>query len=171
MVPDEEPRDLVDEYLRPFVRPLGNIVILYANAEAALRDFVLQMLPQHDEEEAHKIVSDKEHWQAKTAQLIEYCGLDQSIDELRAALKDYAEAREKRNRLAHDEWLFSIDLDNPKNASVVIRGLKGRRVVELMHREPTVDQLWQLARRFARAREVFDNAAYNLKRRSQEGRV
>lgn len=159
-MPDDQPRDLVDSYLTPVVRPLGNIVILYAHAEAALRDFVMYASGQ-SEVEAHRILSTD--WQTNIAPLIERCGLDQfTIQELHSAVADYAKAREERNRLAHDEWHLLIDGDGRK-ATVATRGLKGRKGAELVHGEPSVDALWQLARRFRAVGKVFESAAYHLR--------
>ena len=40
----EDQPDLVDDYFRPFVRALGNLVITFALAEAKLLDMVSEML-------------------------------------------------------------------------------------------------------------------------------
>jgi hypothetical protein len=38
-----EPADLVDEFYGPFVRPLGNLTVLFAQAEAALLEFATEL--------------------------------------------------------------------------------------------------------------------------------
>jgi hypothetical protein len=46
-----EQDDLVDVFYAPFVRPLGNLVILFAQAEAALVD-LLRAMCSEDEKKA-----------------------------------------------------------------------------------------------------------------------
>jgi hypothetical protein len=175
---DDQRPDLVGDYLSPMVRPLGNVFILYANAEAALRDFLAQVLlwqgkakrPEEAEEEAHRIVSGKD-WRAKVAPLLDECEVDQCcIKDLHKAVEDYGNARDERNRLAHDEWHLAIDVDNPEASVGAIRGRKPKQP-QPMYDAPTVDKLWELAARFNEVRAIFDSAAYNVKRRSQEGSI
>ena len=45
---DAEISDLVDVYFQPFVRALGNLVITFALAEAALLDLVVHFCDQVD---------------------------------------------------------------------------------------------------------------------------
>ena len=44
MAEPKEPSDLVEDFYAPFVRPLGNLVILFAKAEVALSDPLSAML-------------------------------------------------------------------------------------------------------------------------------
>jgi hypothetical protein len=63
---DAEIPDLVDVYFQPFVRALGNLVITFALAEAALLDLVAEMHGQHE----HKAVAVLKAQNAKDQVLI-----------------------------------------------------------------------------------------------------
>ena len=56
---DREQADIVDVFYVPFVRPLGNLVIKFAQAEAALLD-LLAVLNGGDERAAHEILKSHE---------------------------------------------------------------------------------------------------------------
>ena len=43
MADDTEQEDLVDVFYRPLVRPLGNLVITFAQAEASLLELVTEL--------------------------------------------------------------------------------------------------------------------------------
>jgi hypothetical protein len=77
--------DLVDEYLKSLVRPLGNLFILYALAEAALRELL-----KHVSVAAPLHLKDKK-WQTEIARLVHNnSSMDAaSIQELMTALESF----------------------------------------------------------------------------------
>ena len=54
MADDAEQEDLVDVFYRPLVRPLGNLVITFAQAEASLLELVTEL--EGTEENARRIL-------------------------------------------------------------------------------------------------------------------
>ena len=53
-----EQADLVDVFYAPFVRPLGNLVVLFAQAEAAWLELVIDLIG-YTEKEAGEFVRDE----------------------------------------------------------------------------------------------------------------
>jgi hypothetical protein len=159
-----EQADLVDEYA-PFVRPLGNLVILFAQAEAEWLKLVAevsgcaekeaqQLLKQMNEAPARqKIVND-------LAQTTGIGGFD--LRELSESIENYYCDRGRRNQLMHGEWYVSLLLApgvprtrrlSPKKDAAVIWG------------DSTPDDVWQLARRFLDYKHLFSYRTHDLRQR------
>jgi len=103
-----EPADLVDVFYADLVRPLGNLVILYAQAEAALLDLWVA-LTGCTEEEAQKFlggprlkVQEQIVARAKAASIADH------VQELTVEIENYYNDRKQRDRLIHDEWYVSL---------------------------------------------------------------
>jgi hypothetical protein len=125
-----ERADLVDVFYAPFVRPLGNLVVLFAQAEAAWLELVAE-LSGCTEKEAQRFLQmkapDAKQELIPLAQTSGIEGFD--LQELSEGIESYCSDREHRNRLTHDEWyvdLFQVGgvpstrgLPRKKNAAVV----------------------------------------------------
>ena len=53
-----EPANLVDDFYVPFVRPLGNLVVVFAQAEAAWLEFAAELTGE-TEKEAQRFLKDE----------------------------------------------------------------------------------------------------------------
>jgi hypothetical protein len=118
---EEQDPDLVDEHFRPFVRPLGNLVIAFALAEAELLDMVAEMLGG-DELAAVSVLKsqDAEQRVLSLVQSIELSGFELQV--LSDGVKSYWRNKEARNRLIHDCWFPNI-----YEQTVATRGLTGAK--------------------------------------------
>jgi hypothetical protein len=97
-----EMSDMVDEHFRPFVRALGNLVITFALAEAALLEMVSEMLGQ-DEPKAAGILKNSHDAKENVLVLANSIGLSGfDHEELLKGVESYWIDRGRRNRLIHD---------------------------------------------------------------------
>lgn len=153
-----EPADLVDDFYRPFVRALGNLVITFAQAEAAL----LEMVAAHLQNELDAVaLLKKPDAKDRVLALVEQLLLDTSlIDELRQAVSDFWAAKETRNRIIHDEW-FPLFEDA---GGVATRGFTRKKQPEEVLIEQEVTGVWDLARKFREFENVFSHTAYVINR-------
>jgi hypothetical protein len=98
----EQP-DLVDQFYRPYIRALGNLVIMFAQCEAALLSLIAELCGG-DELRAVQVLKSQE---AKDEVLTlvratELSGFD--LDELIIGIVEFWCDKNTRNRLMHDEW-------------------------------------------------------------------
>jgi len=108
-----EPTELVDVFYAPFVRPLGNLVILVAQAEATWLKLMVA-LTGCTEREAHCFLQ-KNAAAAKQEimPLAKTAAIESSeLEELCRSIETFYGDRERRNRLYHDEWYVSL-LETP----------------------------------------------------------
>jgi hypothetical protein len=159
-----EPADLVDEFYGPFVRPLGNLTVLFAQAEAALLEFAAE-LSGETEKDAQRFLQMKAAEAKKEimprAQASGIEGFD--LDELSEGIENYCCDRERRNRLIHDEWY--IDLFNDERATPRTRGLPRKKDADVVWGSSTPDDVWRLALRFREYRSLFSFRAHDLRKR------
>src|SRR5688572_20602934 len=104
MADDTEQQDLVDVFYRPLVRPLGNLVITFAQAEASLFELVTEL--DGTEENARRILKNLDDTALeRVIELIKASGLAGSgpAGLLEAAVSFWKE-KERRNRYIHDAW-------------------------------------------------------------------
>jgi hypothetical protein len=158
-----EPADLVDVFYAPFVRPLGNLVVLFAQAEAAWLEFVAE-LTGCTEKEAQRFLQmkapDAKHEIIPRAQT---SGIeDFDLQELSEGIESYCCDRERRNRLIHDEWY--VDLFSDEGAPRT-RGLPRKKDADVVWGSSTPDDVWQLALRFRDYRSLFSHRTYKLRQR------
>jgi hypothetical protein len=158
-----QPADLVDVFYASFVRPLGNLDILFAQAEAALLEFVTE-LTGCTEKEAQRFLQMKA---AETKQeimpLAETSGIEGfDLLELSEGIDSFCCDRERRNRLIHDEWYVDLltDVGEPRT-----RGLPRKKDSDVVWGSSKPDDVWQLALRFREHRSLFSYRAYDLRRR------
>jgi hypothetical protein len=85
---------------------------------------------------------------------------DSEIEVTVTGIEDFWNDRSIRNRLIHDEWATS--LANP--IEVEVRGLTKKKVPEETYLQPTVSEVWDLARRFSRYTSLFTNRAWLIDR-------
>jgi hypothetical protein len=157
-----EPADLVDVLRAPYVRPLGNLVILVAQAEGEWLGLVI-VLTGSTEKEAQKFL-EKTKVKQDILPLVNASGIeDGARQELCDSIENFFCDRERRNRFVHDEWYVSLS-EQPPQAVPMIRGLPRKEGVGVVYGEPTPEDIWDLARRFREYRSVFLNASYLLRK-------
>jgi hypothetical protein len=159
---DSENPDIVDVFFALFIRPLGNLVITYANAEAALIEFLAEIL-DGDENAARELLAAPDH-KEKTLRLIGKAGFEgYELSELNDGLAQYWSDRERRNRYMHDEWYAGI-FPGP----TVIPGTRGvprKKGAQVVWDQPTPQDVWQLGLSFREHASLFSASAYHLRRR------
>jgi hypothetical protein len=164
---NDEP-DLVDVFYRPHVRALGNLHIIFAQCEHALKDLVTE-INGGDEEFAEKLLKNvnKDTCQKTILPLVQASGIEgYELTELSEALGGpYWDDREKRNRLIHDEWYVHIPMTDDEEVAPATRGRPRRKDAELVYESPTPEDIWSLARRFQGYNSLFDHAAYELNKK------
>jgi hypothetical protein len=162
-----EPEDLVDVFYVPFVRPLGNLAVLFAQAEAAWLEFVGE-LTGNTEKEAQRFLQmkaqDAKQEIIPLAQASGIQGFD--LEELSQGIESYCCDRERRNRLMHDEWWVDVlDGGLPKT-----RGLPRKKDAVVVWGDSTPDDVWRLAFRFRDYKGLFSYRTHDLrKRKSSSG--
>jgi hypothetical protein len=156
---EPEHPDLVEMFYHPFLRPLGNLVILFARAEGALLEFVTAM-HGGDEKAANEVLKSTNckaqvEALAKKADLWSY-----TQQELNEATKGFFDDKKHRNRLMHDEWFVGIaGDDDDARAAPMTRGIPRGKVFDVIWAEPKVQEIWELSRRFREYRSIFGHAA------------
>jgi hypothetical protein len=132
--------DLVDEFYRPLVQAVGNLVILCAQCEASLLDFVAA-LQGSDEWQAQSVLKGKG---AKERVLIlvrasTFEGF--VLSELLEGVENFWSDRAVRNRYYHDEWFAFPDEDGDPIIPA-IRGLPLKKGADVAWDAPTADEIW-----------------------------
>jgi hypothetical protein len=155
----DEPADLVDEFYRPYVRALGNLVITFALCEAALLSMVAQLCGG-DEGMAVAILK-AENAKDQVISLVRSSGLSgYNLDETIIGLGEFWCDKNIRNRLIHDEWYPSLLTPG----EIGIRGLTRKKVPEEVFNRPTVPEVWELAGRFAGYEDLFSHRSWAISR-------
>ena len=155
----DEQSDLVDQFYRPFIRSLGNLVIAFAQSEAALLDLVSEI--HNGDEMAAVVVLKAPNAKNQILDSTEQIGLTGfDLDELRRGVNDFWSDKEIRNRLMHDQWYPSI----MRGGEVATRGLTRKKSVEIVHRCPAVEDCWALVRRFQHYDDIFSFRAHMLRK-------
>ncbi len=151
--------DLVDTFYRHLVRPLGNLVILCAQAEASLLDLIA-VLQSSDELQAQAVLKSKDTKQEVLALIRTSTLQDCSRSELLEAIESYWNDRLRRNRYYHDEWFVAPS----EGGFVSIRGLPWKKGSGVVFDDPTADEIWALAARFREHDHLFSHTAWALRR-------
>ena len=158
-----EPEDLVDVFYIPFVRPLGNLVILFAQAEAAWLELVAE-LTGCTEKEAQRFLqipaADAKQEVIPLAQTSGIEGFD--LRELSERIENYFCDRERRNRLIHDEWFISL---LKVGAVPMTRGLPRKRGADIVWGDSTPQEVWTLAWRFREYGHLFSHVTHSVRQR------
>jgi hypothetical protein len=153
--------DLVDEFGAPYVRPLGNLIILVAQAEAAWLKLVVGLTGCTEKKAPEFLDSTKV--KQDLLPLVYRAGIeDGARQELCDSIDNFFCDRERRHRLIHDEWYVWLSEDPPE-AVPMTRGLPRRKGAGVEHGEPKPEEIWDLALRFRDYRSVFSTASYQLR--------
>lgn len=118
--------DLVDEFYIPYVRPLGNLLVLFAQAEAALLELVTQLLAG-DEAAAVGVLKKPDHPQQIERLLRDAILPDHVLAEVLQTLSAFWTDKDARNRLVHDEWFVGLDPEAEPVWSVETRGFPKKK--------------------------------------------
>jgi hypothetical protein len=160
---DEQP-DLVDVFYDPLVRPPGNLVILFAQAQADLLDLIAEMIGG-DEGTAQQILKSPTAKEQSVA-LLEKVGIQGfQLVELTQSVGTYWSDKERRNRYIHDDWYVALTEDSAIPAT---RGLPLKRGSDVVWDEPTPNEVWKLAHQFLEYKGLFSHAAYEIRRRKTD---
>jgi hypothetical protein len=165
MADTSEPDDLVDEFYRPYVRALGNMVVLFAQCEADLLALVAELCGGGDcaEIEAVRLLKDAEKAKDRIIERVRGLGLSGfDLDELVNGIDKFCFDKEARNRLIHDDWFPS--LVEGEVGRVGTRGLTRKKLPEEVIGWPSVDEVWSLAYRLQEYSSLFSHRAWELSR-------
>ena len=159
MADDPEQQDLVDVFYRPLVRPLGNLVITFAQAEASLLELVTEL--DGTEENARRILKNLDDTALeRVIELIKRSGLTAfDLPALLEAVVSFWKDRERRNRYIHDEWFPDLTTGAPMTPS-----LPRRKAATVMFDAPTPEEVWTLVKRLQKNGSLFSIAAHKLRR-------
>jgi hypothetical protein len=154
------PEDIVDDFYRDLVQPLGNLVILFAQAEASLVGLVIELDGSIDRRAAQRILNADDAKQQVLA-LAQTSGLvDFELTELLNGIDQYWADKESRNRYIHDEWFVALR----DGCIPATRGLPLRKGSTVIWDNPTTGEVWNLARRFHDHHGLFSYVAYRVRR-------
>jgi hypothetical protein len=149
----------------PYIRPLGNLVILFAQAEAEWLKLVAEVsgCTEKDARQLLKQMNEAPVRQKIINDLAQTTGIEGfDLRELSESIEKYYCDRERRNQLMHGEWYVSLLLApgvprtrrlSPKKDAAVIWG------------DSTPDDVWQLARRFLDYKRLFSYHTHHLQRK------
>ena len=152
--------DLVDDFYRDLVQPLGNLVILFAQAEATLVDLVAELDGSADEKKAQRVLK-ADNGKEQVLALARSSGLSgYELSELLNGIEQYWADKESRNRYMHDEWFVT-----PADGGIAsTRGLPLKKGATVVWDNPTADEVWALALRFRDHDYLFSSVAYHRRR-------
>ena len=153
--------DLVDSFYRDLVRPLGNVAILFAQAEASLLDLIT-VLGELSESDAHAILRAPNAKQ-RVLELVRSSGLDGfDLMEIKRGVDSFWNDKERRNRFFHDEWFPDVF----QGGTPMTRGLPRRKGSDrVVFGNPNAHDVWDLARCFQEQEHLFSATAYHVRRR------
>jgi hypothetical protein len=150
-----EQADLVDEFYRPYIRALGNVVIMFAQCEAALLSLVAELCGD-DELKAVEVLKAQDA-KDQVISLVRASGLSGfDLDEMVIGIGEFWRDKNMRNRLIHDEWYPNVFTPG----EVGTRGLTRKRVPEEVFNRPTVPEVWKLAARFGYYDNLFSHRSW-----------
>jgi hypothetical protein len=140
-----EPADLVDVFYRPLVRPLGNLVVLFAQAERRLLELVVELTGCTEKAAQQFLTMDAIKVRQEIVRHALASGIEGfRIQDLSGGLEGYYKDRERGNRLIHDEWFVSLF----EGGKAKTQGLPRKKDAEVVWDDSTPDDVWDLALRF-----------------------
>jgi hypothetical protein len=156
-----EPANLVDVFYVSFVRPLGNLVVLFAQAEAAWLELIAELTGSTEKEAQRFLQMKAQDAKQEIIPLAQASGIEGfDLRELSEGIESYYCNRECRNRLMHDEWWVDVsDGGLPKT-----RGLPRKKGAVEVWGDSTPDDVWRLALRFREYKSLFSHRAYELRK-------
>jgi hypothetical protein len=156
-----ERADLVDDAYAPFVRPLGNLVVLFAQAETEWLRLASE-LSGCTEKEAQRFLEMKApDVKQKIIPLAQASGIEGfDFQELSTSIENYCCDREHRNQLMHGDWYVSL---LKAVGATRIRRLPRKKNADAVWGDPTPEDVWELARRFREYRYLFSSHTHKLR--------
>jgi hypothetical protein len=86
-----EPADLVDGFYAPFVRPLGNLVVVFAQAEAAWLEFAAELTGETEKDAQRFLKMKAQDAKQEIIPLAQESGIeDFDLEELLEGIESYA---------------------------------------------------------------------------------
>jgi hypothetical protein len=159
-----EPEDLVDVFYVPFVKPLGNLVILFAQAEAAWLELVVELTGCTEKEAQAFLQMPATDAKQKIVPLAQTSGIEGfALQELSESIDHYYCDRERRNRLIHDEWYVSL---LEVGGLPRTRGLPRKKGADVVWGDSKPEDVWNLAWRFREYGNLFSHASYEVRQRN-----
>jgi hypothetical protein len=140
------------------VQPLGNLVILCAQAENRLFDLIASLQDADGDADA---VLKRDDVLALVRDRTGFEGF--ALLELLKGIENYWADRELRNRYFHDDWFVVI-----RDGTPAIRGLPRKKGSKIEFNDPTAEEIWELAERFREYENLFSYAASVIGRRHQQ---
>jgi hypothetical protein len=108
-----EQKDLVDVFYAPFVRPLGNLTVLFAQAEAALLEFAAELTGETEKDAQRFLQMKAADAKREIMPLAQASGIEGfDLEELSEKIESYCCDRERRNRLIHDDGMSICSMTN-----------------------------------------------------------
>jgi hypothetical protein len=158
---DFEQPDIVDEFYIPFVRPLGNLVITFAKAEAALLELVTE-LKGGDESLALSVLKADKAKEQILALIRDSIFQGFDLKELVDGIESFWSDKERRNRYIHDEWYVGF---YEEGNFLGTRGFPRKKNSSVVWGDPTPADVWNLALSFQQHDYLFSATAYGLRKR------
>jgi hypothetical protein len=158
--------DLVDVFYKPLVQPLGNLVILCAQAEASLLRLIAA-LQGSDERAAQNLLKQKDVKEELLALARDRSGLEGfELSELLEGIANYWADRERRNRYYHDDWFVVLE----EGGIPATRGLPLKKGSDIVFDDPTPGAIWGLAARFREHEHLFSHITWRIERSAESPR-
>jgi hypothetical protein len=152
--------DIVDSFYRDLVQPLGNLVILFAQAEASLVDLVIALDGSIGPRDAQQMLRADGAKQQVVA-LAQTSGLvDFELTELLNGIDQYWADKDARNRYIHDEWFVVLR----EGGIAATRGLPIKKGSGVVWDQPRTGEVWNLAKQFRDHHGLFSYVAYRIRR-------
>ena len=155
-----ERADLVDDVYAPFTRPLGNLVVLFAQAEAEWLRLASE-LSGCTEREAQRFLDIKPDVKQEITSLAQRCGIEGfDLQELSTSIDKYSHDREHRNQLMHGNWYVSL---LKIVGATRTRRLPRKKNADVVWGDSTLEDVWELARRFLEYKHLFSSHTHKLR--------
>jgi len=158
-----EPADLVDDTKAQYVRPLGNLVLLFAQAETAWLALVAELTGCTENEAQRFLEMKAPDIKQEIIPLAQASGIEGfEFEELSTSIENYCCDRERRNQLMHGHWYVSF-LQGVGAART--RRLPRKKNADVIWGDPTPEDVWELARHFREYRYLFSSHRHKLLQR------
>jgi hypothetical protein len=162
VMPSEQ-ADLVDVFFTPYIRPLGNLVVLFAQAEVAWLELVIDLTGCTESEAGELVRGKATEVKEQILTRVNESGMGDGMrQQLCESIENFFNDRERRHRLMHDEWYVSL-VAEPPQAIPMIRGLPRKKDAKVVYDDPAPEDVWSLALRFREQQRVFSGASRELR--------
>jgi len=158
-ISEDTSQDLVDVFYVDLVRPLGNLVILFAQAEASLLAMI-SVLKGVDERQAQAVFKAPDAKEQIIALVVSSGFQGFELAELTDRIGQYWSDKETRNRYFHDDWFVVIAAEG----FPATRGLPLKKGAKVRFGDPTAQDVWNLAASFRDHKGHFDYVVWLLSR-------